>query len=106
VSIRNRAAPPSYVNPLVGRGCHWLDKDGRATYQGEVIANLHDGYFLIQLAEWVAGEDSQQVIVHLSEMALKAATGFATHDGIVFYTDPEQRNAYYEAVLSKKPKPK
>lgn len=106
MSIRNRAAPPNYAHPLIGRGCHWLDKDGRATYQGEVIADLHDGYFLIQLAEWVAGEDSQQVIVHLSEMALKASTGYATYGGIVFYPNVQERNAYYYAVLSKKPKPK
>lgn len=106
MSIRNRAAPPNYANPLIGRGCHWLDKDGRVTWQGEVIANLHDGYFLIQLADWLAGEDSQQVVVNLSEMALKAAAGYTTKGGIVFYPNAQERDAYYKAVLSKIPKPK
>jgi hypothetical protein len=105
VSVRNRAALPNYTHPLVGRGCHWLDKDGRVTWQGWVIADLRDGYFLIQLAEWLAGEGTQQVVVHLSEMALKATTGYAIKGGIVFYSDPEEMNAYYNAVLSKIPKP-
>lgn len=106
MNMRNRTAPPSYTHPLIGRGCHWLDKDGRVTWQGWVIANLHDGYFLIQLAEWITGQAAQQVVVHLSEMALKASTGYATKGGIVFYTDAAEMKAYYDAVLSKIPKPK
>jgi hypothetical protein len=106
VSIRTRTAPPSYTHPLIGRGCHWLDKDGRVTWQGCVLADLHDGYFLIQLSEWLVGQATQQVIVNLSEMALKAAAGYATKGGIVFYTNAAEAKAYYDAVLSKIPKPK
>lgn len=106
MSIRNRAAPPNYTHPLVGRGCHWLDKDGRVTWQGCVAANLHDGYFLIQLTDLVTGAITQQVAVNLSEMALKAAAGYTTKGGIVFYSDPAEMKAYYDAVLSKIPKPK
>ena len=106
MSIRNRAAPPSYAHPLIGRGCHWLDKDGRVTWQGWVIADLDDDYFLIQLVDLVTGVASLQVIVNLSEMALKAAAGYTTKGGIVFYTSAQEAKAYYDNVLSKIPKPK
>jgi hypothetical protein len=106
VSIRNRAAPPSYTNPLIGRGCHWLDSAGRVTWQGCVLANLHDGYFLVQLTDLTTGVTGQQVVVHLSEMALKASTGYATKGGIVFYANTQDAKAYYDTVLSKIPKPK
>jgi hypothetical protein len=106
VSIRTRVAPQNYTHPLIGRGCHWLDKDGRVTWQGCVLANLHDGYFLVQLTDlttWVTG---QQVVVNLSEMALKASTGYATKGGIVFYANTQEAKAYYDTVLSNIPKPK
>jgi hypothetical protein len=106
MNMRNRTAPPNYAHPLVGRGCHWLDSAGRATWQGCVAANLNDGYFLIQLTDWVTGTASQEVIVNLSELALKAAAGYSTKGGIVFYASVQEAKAYYDAVLSKIPKPK
>lgn len=104
--MRSRTPVQPQVHPLIGRGCHWLDSAGRVTWQGCVLANLHDGFFLIQLTDLVTGVASQQVIVDLSEMALKAAAGYTTKGGIVFYTNQAEMKAYYDAVLSKIPKPK
>ena len=40
--VRNRVTPPTYTHPLVGRGCHLLDKDGKPQWQGWVVASLGD----------------------------------------------------------------
>jgi hypothetical protein len=84
-------------HPLVGRGMHWMDKDGEVQWQGELIGDLGDGYFLIQLFEWFSGSPSHQIIVHLSQLALDTAD---TKGKPVFYPNMEAANRYNEYLLA------
>lgn len=43
-------------------------KDGKVVWQGYVIAEAKDGYFLVQLFEWVMGEPSCQKLVRVDTM--------------------------------------
>lgn len=44
-------------------------KDGKLIWQGYVVAEQTDGFFLVQLFEWVMGEPSVQKVMHLRDMA-------------------------------------
>jgi hypothetical protein len=57
------------ITGLVGRGFHTIEDNGSTCWQGSVIADLGDGYFLVQLYSWIIGESSTQHILHISEMA-------------------------------------
>jgi len=98
---RNRPPAPSKAEPgLVGRGFHLLDEDDCPRWQGKVIADLGDGYFLLELAGWFDGEATQQIVMHLSEFALtRGDDGFSTKGRFVFYQTVEAMVDYYQRVL-------
>lgn len=60
-------------------------KNGELEWQGYVVAQQGDGYFLVQLFEWVMGEPSTQKVVHLGAMA-----------DWEFYNSAEEMNDAYE----------
>ncbi len=54
---------------LEGKFFHSFHPDGEILWQGYVIAEQADGYYLVHLFEWMLGEPSVQKVVHLGEMA-------------------------------------
>ena len=53
--------------------------------QGRVISYLENGYYLVQLFEWLMGTESNQKIFHISKMI--------TWD---FYTTPDDMHDAYD----------
>jgi len=53
---------------LEGKFFHTF-KDGELQWQGYIVAEQRDGYYLVQLFEWVLGEPSTQKVVHIGSMA-------------------------------------
>ncbi|MDF0673749.1 MAG: GIY-YIG nuclease family protein [Nitrospira sp.] len=53
---------------LVGKFFHSF-KDGKICWQGYIVADQADGYYLVQLFEWVLGDPSVQKVIHLGQMA-------------------------------------
>lgn len=80
-------------NPLVGRGVHWLDENDRVKWQGEVIAHLGWGCFLVQLFSWIVGEPTQQIVVQLTDLAIAEPS---TKGRPVFYTSIEAANDWLD----------
>ena len=60
-------------------------KDGEISWQGYVVAEQSDGYYLVQLFEWVLGEPSTQKVVHIGSMA-----------DWEFYSSSDEMNDAYE----------
>ena len=89
-----QASKPAH--PLVGRAFHSYSPDGDTRWQGVVEADLGDGYLLLQLFEWMMGGNSQQVIVHISDMTHRASDGFSIKSRFAFYKTPEHMNDFYE----------
>jgi len=89
-------------HPLVGRGFHSFDVEDRVRWQGKVLADMGDGYFLLQLMEWFVGEETYQVIVHISALNHTPADAFSRKERFVFYDTLEDMNAYYYTRLAKK----
>ena len=71
-------------NILTGRFFHTLH-DGVINWQGEVLGQVHEDVFLVQLFEWVMGEPNIQKAVRLAEM-----------EEWVFYASQEEMNRSYE----------
>ncbi len=69
---------------LEGKFFHTF-KNGEIEWQGYVVAQQGDGYFLVQLLEWVLGEPSTQKVVHIGAMA-----------DWEFYNSAEEMNEAYE----------
>src|SRR5262245_16334055 len=91
---------------LVGRAFHTtLPKtNGTGTrWQGEVIADLGDGYYLAQLFEWFMGSASTQHVFHIGEFA-KTHPG-EHHKVFRFFETVMQMNDYYEAHRHSEMKP-
>jgi hypothetical protein len=78
---------------LVGRGFHTVDDDGATCWQGEVIADLGGGYFLVQLFSWLMGEDSTQHVLQMNEFATKTLKGEPRYR---FFDNIERANEYME----------
>jgi hypothetical protein len=91
-----QASKPAH--PLVGRALHSYSPDGDTRWQGVVEADLGDGYLLLQLFEWMMGGNSQQIVVHISDMAHRASDGFSIKNRFAFYKTPEDMNDHYERV--------
>jgi hypothetical protein len=60
--------------------------DGKINLQGQIISELNDNYFLIQLFEWVLGAESTKRIVHIDVMV----------DWNIYDTDKEMNDYYYK----------
>lgn len=52
---------------LVGKFFHTF-KDSKVQWQGYVISEPRDGFFLVQLFDWLMGEPSCQKLVRIEEM--------------------------------------
>ena len=52
---------------LFGQYFHKIE-NGKITWQGLVIGKLEQGFYLVQLFEWLMGEPSIQRIVTIEEM--------------------------------------
>jgi hypothetical protein len=59
-------------------------KNGKIEWQGYVVAAQADGYYLVQLFEWVLGEPSIQKVVHIGAMS----------DWEFYSSDDEMNDAY------------
>lgn len=53
---------------LVNRFAHTYNDDGEIVYQVEIIAELPEGYYLVQYFDFMMGNESSQGIYHVSEM--------------------------------------
>lgn len=53
---------------LEGKFFHSV-RDGKIKWQGYVMAEQADGYYLVQLFEWLMGEPSIQKVVHIGAMS-------------------------------------
>jgi hypothetical protein len=94
-----KPSPPiKAARPLVGRAFHSYGPDGDTRWQGVVEDDLGDGYFLLQLFEWLMGGTSQQIVVHISDMAHRASDGFSIKSRFAFYKTLEDMNDHYERV--------
>lgn len=61
-----------YKNYLHGKWFHTFkfDDEGRQklNWQGQILEEVHPGYFAAQLYEWLVGGLGDQVIIHISDM--------------------------------------
>lgn len=72
-------------HPLVGKFFHSVHADKKTIqWQGQIVDELAPGVFLLQLYDFLMGEESTQVIVPVSEMAYWR----------IYETDQEMREAY------------
>ena len=60
-------------------------KNGEIEWQGYVVAEQADGYYLVQLFEWVLGEPSTKRVVHIGAMG-----------DWKFYSSADEMNDAYE----------
>jgi hypothetical protein len=89
--------PRRTAHPLVGRAFHSFNAKDQIRWQGEVLADMGDGYFLLQLMEWMGGEETYQVIIHISAFSHVPSDDFSRKNRFVFYDTAEDRNNYYYA---------
>jgi hypothetical protein len=76
-------------DPLAGKFFHSVREDReKIQWQGRVVARIGDSY-LLQLFEWFAGTDSNQVLVPVSEM-----------NHWLFYDSAEEMNHYYSQYFA------
>jgi hypothetical protein len=78
---------------LVGKFFHSFTRDlprkgrGEVQNQGVVLSNLGGGYFVIQLFDWVLGDPSSTLVVHIERMA---------SNGWEFYESATEMSERYE----------
>lgn len=77
------------MTPYVLRGWwfHSFEDNGRVKWQGSIEEELCDGWYLVQLYSWLAGDPSCCKVVHISAMA-----------GWSFYRTSELMNDAYERL--------
>jgi len=79
---------------LIGHFFHTFTEDKTVEWQGQVLAVVEPGYYLVDLFEWILGHYSCSRIVKLDEM-----------ETWNFYENEEQMNDHYQNFLShRKPK--
>lgn len=71
---------------LVGKFFHSFSKNGGYEWQGHILSSEKDSYYLVQLCDWITGQESIIKLVHISKMILWN-----------FYHDNEQMNFYYQS---------
>jgi hypothetical protein len=73
-------------NALVGGFFHSVNKEtGRVVWQGEIIGNPEPGWYLVQLFDWMAGQDTHRLLVKFEDMT-----------GWLFYEDAEAMRYSWE----------
>src|SRR5262245_46386459 len=83
----------SEKHPLVGRGFHTQHDNFKTEWQGEVIADLGQGYFMVQLFEWFVGGASTQHVLHLSDFSARHENGVPRFR---FFESMKVANSYME----------
>lgn len=53
----------------IGKWFHSWSRTGEIEWQGQVLERLDDGRYLVQLYEWVLGEESTQEVVYWQRMS-------------------------------------
>lgn len=53
---------------LVGHYFHSISKTGKVQWQGIVVGNPEPGWYVLQLFEWLVGEQSVRRLAHLQDM--------------------------------------
>ncbi|CAN5679335.1 hypothetical protein BH24ACT15_BH24ACT15_32180 [soil metagenome] len=79
---------------LLGSYFHTFEGDdpqNEVAWQGVVVADVGQGYYLVELMEWVIGSSSCQRLVHISAMASWA-----------FYDTREWRDNRYTTSLQQR----
>ena len=77
---------------LIGKFFHSL-KDGDICWQGQVLSEIKNDYYLVQLYEWLLGSPNKQVLVPFSVMVTWQ-----------FYDTAEQMEYQYEETKRKEGK--
>jgi hypothetical protein len=67
-SCKTNAKPTRNTDPLVGRWFHSFTEDAQLQWQGQIIAKVEPGYYLVQTYEWIIGEESTQHLVTIDQM--------------------------------------
>ena len=74
---------------LVGKFFHSFCTDGHTSLQGQVLSKHLDNYYLVQLYDWIIGQESEQILVPFKNM-------ITWH----FYDTSEQMTSTYDSILS------
>jgi hypothetical protein len=69
------------LNPLVGKWFHSF-KDEKICWQGQVISQIDETHYLVQLYDWIVGEPTNKRVV-----SIELVYGWQFHD-----TDQEMRD--------------
>lgn len=80
------------AHPFIDRGFLTIKPEGDSQYQGRIIAEIGDGFFVAQLYEWFMGVATRQYVYHVSEFAESHENG---EKKFKFFDSDEHRNSYY-----------
>lgn len=76
---RGRQRAGSTPSAMVGCFFHSVNKEtGRVDWQGEILGNPEPGWYLVQLFEWLLGQNSCRMLVKFEDMT-----------GWLFYEDAD-----------------
>lgn len=86
-------------NALIGKYFHTFKGD-ELRWQGQVSAELGEGYFLVQLFDWLVGQPNNMKVVHLGNM-----TGWNFYDDADYWRQKgdeasRRANRKYERELA------
>ena len=70
---------------LIGAWFHSVRKDGTVNWQGQILARVEPGIYLVQLYEWITGSPSNQQLVKFEFM-----------ESWLFYPDNDAMNYSWE----------
>lgn len=84
---------PVASNALTGKFFHSINQKGYIEWQGYVVGGIQDGFYLVQLFEWMMGEQNICYIVHFTEML-----------GWFFYKTADQMTYSYDYGVAKRHK--
>lgn len=56
------------THPLINKFFHSFHADGTLNWQGHIEESCGDGFFLVQLFEWISGSPSNMKLVHIQSM--------------------------------------
>lgn len=80
--------------PLVGRYFHIFDDNCEVQYQGQVLSQIDETHYLIQLYEWFVGNPDTIYVVSIDTMVSKTLSRDARN--WQFYENREHWIGWYE----------
>jgi hypothetical protein len=86
--------PRSSQSPLIGLCFHsFTTKDGKKTvrWQGQVVAAIEPGFYLVEVADWISGMNMTKQVVKLDTM-----------QDWDFYDTAEEMRTVYETTWAKR----